>query len=64
MLNGITYAINHVLMCMMSEMAREFRFTKWNRCRVVAVNSNLRVFTVHVNSVHEINFVRKMCLVE
>ena len=36
-------------------MAREFGFTKWNRCRVVAVNSNPRVL---------INFLRKMCLVE
>ena len=43
MLNGINYAINHVLMCMRPEMAREFGFTKWNRCRVVAVNSNPRV---------------------
>ena len=64
MLNGINYVINHVLMCMRPEMAREFGFTKWNRCRVVVVNSNPRVFTVHVNSVHEINFVRKMWLVE
>ena len=31
------------LMCMWPEMAREFGFTKWNRCRVVAVNSNPRV---------------------
>ena len=45
-------------------MAREFGFTKWNRCRVVAVNSNPRVLLFHVNSVHEINFVTKMCLVE
>ena len=43
MLNGINYVINHVLMCMRSEMAREFGFMKWNRCRVVVVNSNPRV---------------------
>ena len=58
MLNGINYAINHVLMCMWPEMAREFRFTKWNRCRVVVVNSNPEGFIVPVNSVHEINFVK------
>ena len=43
-LNGINYAINHVLMCMRPEIAREFGFMKWNRCRVVAVNSNPRVY--------------------
>ena len=25
-------------------IAREFGFTKWNRCKVVVVNSNLRVY--------------------
>ena len=25
------YALNHVLMCMRSEMAMKFGFTKWNR---------------------------------
>ena len=44
-------------------MAMNFWFHEWNRCWIVAVNSNPR-FTVHMNSVHEINFVRKMCLVE
>ena len=38
------YALNCVFMCMRPEMAMEFGFTKWNRCRIVAVNSNLRVY--------------------
>ena len=31
-------------------MAMVFRFTKWNRCWVVAVNSNPRVLLFTVNS--------------
>ena len=30
----VIYALNLVLMCMRSEMAMDFKFTKWNRCRV------------------------------
>ena len=36
----IIYEINCVLVCMRPEMAMEFGFTKWNRCWMVAVNSN------------------------
>ena len=38
--NGIIYAINCALVGMRPGMAMEFGFTKWNRCWVVAVNSN------------------------
>ena len=44
-------------------MAMEFGFTKWNRCWVVAVNSNPEGFTVHVNSATKY-FCVKMCLIE
>ena len=39
----IIYEINCVLVCMRPEMAMEFGFTKWNRCWMVALNSNPRV---------------------
>ena len=39
----IIYEINYVLMRMRPKMAMEFGFTKWNRCWIVAVNSNPRV---------------------
>ena len=31
----LIYALNHVLMCMRSEMDMDFGFTKWNRCWVI-----------------------------
>ena len=31
----IIYTINYVVMCMRSEMATDFGFTKWNRCWVI-----------------------------
>ena len=37
------YALNHVLVSKRPGMAMEFGFTKWNRCWMVAVNSNSRV---------------------
>ena len=49
----IIYEINCVLVCMRPEMAMEFKFTKWNRCWMVAMNSNPRV-SLFMNSVHEI----------
>ena len=39
----IIYEINWVLVCMGPEMAMEFRFTRWNRCWMVVVNSYPRV---------------------
>ena len=45
-------------------MAMKFGFTKWNRCLVIGREQYRESFTVHMNSVHEINLVRKMCLVE
>ena len=57
------YTINRVLMCMWSEMAMDFRFTKWNRCWMIDCEQQSEGFTVHVNSVHKI-FCAKMCLVE
>ena len=36
-------AINCIVICMRPKMVMEFGFTKWNRCWLVAVNSNPRV---------------------
>ena len=30
----IIYTLNYVLVCMRLEMARDFGFTKWNRCLI------------------------------
>ena len=40
-------------------MAMDFGFTKWNRCWVISREQQPEGFTVHMNSVHEIIFVRK-----
>ena len=31
----VNYALNHLLMCMRSEMAMDFGFIKWNRYWVI-----------------------------
>ena len=46
----ISYALNYVLVCMRPEMAMDFGFTKWNRCRGLPTDSPLLGFGTVKNS--------------